>query len=146
MSWEQMFGMANMAAVAGWAALLVLPRSRLVIDTLRYGLIAALSLLYAGLMMVYFAGAGGGFGSIAAVRTLFASDPVLVAGWVHYLAFDLFVGIWIAERADALGLSRGLQAPILIATFMLGPLGLVVFLLWQGTYAARAFLPDGAKP
>jgi hypothetical protein len=145
MSWEQLFGMANLAAIAGWGALLVLPRSRLVVGVLRFGLIGALSLLYAGLAMAYFAAAGGGFGSIAAVRTLFASDPVLVAGWVHYLAFDLFVGIWIAERADALGLSRWLQAPILIATFMLGPLGLIVFLLWQGTYATRTLLQDGVN-
>jgi Domain of unknown function (DUF4281) len=96
--------------------------------------------------MVYFAGSGGGFGSIAAVRTLFASDPVLLAGWLHYLAFDLFVGIWIAEQADALGLNRWLQAPILVATFMFGPLRLVVFLLWKGAYGARTFLPDGVKP
>ncbi len=146
MSWEQLFGMANMAAVAGWAALLVLPRSRIVIAGLRYGLIGALSMVYAALVMVHFAGAGGGFGSIAEVRALFASDPVLVAGWVHYLAFDLFVGMWIAERADVLGLSRWLQAPILVATFLFGPLGLVVFLLWQATYAARAVLPAGVKP
>lgn len=80
------------------------------------------------------------------MRTLFASDPVLVAGWVHYLAFDLFVGIWIAEQADALGLSRWLQAPILVATFLLGPLGLLVFLLWKGAYGARTLLADGVKP
>jgi hypothetical protein len=116
------------------------------LDALRYGLIGALSLAYSGLVMVYFAGSGGGFGSIAAVRALFASDPVLLAGWVHYLAFDLFVGIWIAERADALDLSRWLQAPILLATFMFGPLGLLVFLLWKGAYAARTLLADGVKP
>jgi len=146
MSWEQAFGLANPAAMAGWAALVLLPRSRLLLDALRYGLVGALSLAYAGLVMLYFAGSGGGFGSIAAVRALFASDPVLLAGWVHYLAFDLFVGIWIAEQADALDLSRWLQVPILIATFMFGPLGLLVFLLWKGAYGARALLADGVKP
>src|SRR5512134_1077473 len=104
MSWEQAFGLANLAAMAGWATLVLLPRSRVLLDALRYGLIGALSLAYAGLVMVYFARTGGGFFSIAAVRELFASDPVLIAGWMHYLAFDLFVGIWIAEQADALGL------------------------------------------
>jgi hypothetical protein len=146
MSWEQAFGLANLAAMTGWAALVLLPRSRVLLDALRYGLIGALSLAYAGLVMIYFAGSGGGFGSIAAVRALFASDPVLLAGWVHYLAFDLFVGVWIAEQADALGLSRWLQPPILLVTFMFGPLGLMVFLLWKGAYAARTILADGVKP
>jgi Domain of unknown function (DUF4281) len=146
MGWNQAFGLANLAAVAGWAALILLPRWKGIRDGLRYGLVGALALAYSGLVIVYFASSGGGFDSIAAVRTLFASDPVLLAGWLHYLAFDLFVGIWIAEQADALGLNRWLQAPILVATFMFGPLGLVVFLLWKGAYGARTFLPDGVKP
>jgi len=145
MSWDHAFGLANLAAMAGWAVLILLPRWQRIVDGLRYGLVGALALTYAGLVMVYFAGSGGGFDSIAAVRTLFASDPVLLAGWLHYLAFDLFVGIWIAEQADALGLSRWLQAPILVATFMFGPLGLVVFLLWKGAYGARTFLAGGVK-
>jgi ABA DEFICIENT 4-like len=145
MSWDHAFGLANLAAMAGWAVLILLPRWQRILDGLRYGLVGALALTYAGLVMVYFTSSGGGFDSIAAVRTLFASDPVLLAGWLHYLAFDLFVGIWTAEQADALGLSRWLQAPILVATFMFGPLGLVVFLLWKGAFGARTLLADGVK-
>lgn len=145
MSWEQVFRLANAAALAAWAALVLLPRSRVLLDALRYALIGALSLTYAGLMMVYFARSGGGFDSIAAVRALFVSDPVLVAGWLHYLAFDLFVGIWVAEQADALGLSRWLQAPVLVVIFMFGPLGLVAFMLWKGAYGATPRLIEGAR-
>jgi hypothetical protein len=143
MSWEQAFGLANSAALAGWAALLLLPRAKMMLAALRYGLIAALALGYCALVLVYFARTGGGFGSLAAVRTLFASDPLLLAGWLHYLAFDLFVGIWIAERADALGLSRWLQAPILSATFLFGPLGLLVFLLWKALRNLQPHLAQG---
>jgi hypothetical protein len=106
MTWDHAFGIANLATIAGWAVLLLLPRRKSTLDGLRLGLVGAPALAYSGLVMVYFAGSGGGFGSIDAVRTLFASDPVLLAGWLHYLAFDLMVGIWIAEQADALGLSR----------------------------------------
>ena len=53
---------------------------------------------------------------------------MLLAGWVHYLAFDLFIGGWIAVEADKIGLNRIVQAPILLATFMLGPIGLAIFL------------------
>jgi Domain of unknown function (DUF4281) len=127
MSWEQAFSLVNLPALSAWIALIFLPRWRAVTLTIRYGLIVALSLLYSVLIAIYFFRVeGGGFGSIAEVRALFSSDPVLLAGWVHYLAFDLFVGLWIAERSDAMGLSRLLQGPILLATFMFGPLGLLI--------------------
>jgi hypothetical protein len=145
MSWERAFALANLAAVVGWAALVLLPRPKIIVHALRYGLIAALALAYSALVMVYFARTGGGFGSIAEVRTLFASDPLLLAGWLHYLAFDLFVGIWIAEQADALGFSRWLQAPVLAATFLFGPLGLLIFLLWKGVHGAQVRLVEGAQ-
>ena len=64
------------------------------------------------------------------------SDPVLVAGWVHYLAFDLFIGTWIAVEADKRGYNRVLQAPMLVATFMFGPLGLLLFYLTRATETA----------
>jgi hypothetical protein len=60
------------------------------------------------------------------------SDGVLVAGWIHYLAFDLFVGIWIAVEADKRGFHRILQVPMLLGTFVFGPIGLLLF------YVARA--------
>lgn len=69
------------------------------------------------------------FGSIEGVRAIFASDAGVTIGWIHYLAFDLFVGLWIARDADAKGFSRFVQAPVLLATFLAGPLGLVVWLL-----------------
>jgi hypothetical protein len=130
LNFNLIFSASSSAAMAGWVALIMLPRWPLLDKLLRYGLIAALSLLYSVLAFVYFYRvAGGGFGSIEAVRRLFMSDPVLVAGWVHYLAFDLFVGTWIAREADKIGMSRFLQAPILLMTFMFGPLGYFTFLV-----------------
>lgn len=140
MDWNAVFEGASTMALAAWVALILLPRWRLLIGTLRFGVLSVLALLYVTLIFGYFFGVdGGGFNSIAEVRALFASDPVLVAGWVHYLAFDLFVGIWIASRADVIGLSRFLQAPILAATFMFGPLGLVLFyaVLAAGQFGRR---------
>jgi Na+/H+ antiporter NhaC len=129
MSFEQIFSLASTAALIGWACLILLPRHRMVMQGLRYGLIGSLSTTYAVLIMLYFFRIeGGGFNSITEVRALFLSDPGLLAGWIHYLAFDLFVGMWIAEEADKSRVARLLQAPILLATFMFGPLGLLLFL------------------
>jgi hypothetical protein len=139
----EVFSIANTAALAGWAALLLLPRWPALILALRYGLIGALSVAYAVLiMMFFFRVEGGGFNSIAEVRALFLSDGGLLAGWIHYLAFDLFVGMWIAHEADKVGMGRLLQAPILAATFMFGPIGLLMYLTSR---AALAALPSTAR-
>ena len=133
MSFEQGVSLANTFAIAGWIALLLLPRWPVLISLLKFGLIGLLSAAYAALIGVYFFRIeGGGFSSISEVRQLFLHDGGLLAGWIHYLAFDLFVGLWIAERADHAQLSRMLQAPILIATFMFGPLGLLMFYATRG--------------
>lgn len=137
MPFDTLFSAASTAAMAGWIALILLPRWPMLIAGLRYALIGGLSLTYAALIFVYFFRVeGGGFGSITQVRALFASDPVLVAGWIHYLAFDLFVGSWIAVEADRRRFNRVLQVPILAATFMFGPLGLLLFYLTSATQAA----------
>ncbi|MGI8931585.1 MAG: ABA4-like family protein, partial [Sphingomicrobium sp.] len=68
---------------------------------------------------------GGGFGSIAEVRALFANDSALAAGWLHYLAFDLFVGSWIAREGPRSGVPRLLLIPCFALTFLLGPAGLL---------------------
>jgi Domain of unknown function (DUF4281) len=127
---DMMFSTASTAALVAWVLLVCLPRRAWLLALLRHGLIGALSLAYAALVAVHFFQVpGGGFDSIAQVRALFADDSMLVAGWIHYLAFDLFVGIWIAEHSDRLGISRTLQAPILVLTFLFGPLGLLVHLV-----------------
>ncbi len=144
MSPDLIFRVANTVALVSWIALILLPRWPALIATMRYGVIGALCAVYSALIMVYFFRVdGGGFGSIAQVRALFASDPVLVAGWIHYLAFDLFVGLWIAGRAAEIGLSRLLQAPILAATFLFGPLGLLLF---HGCLAVRSRRQTGEIP
>ncbi|PLK69385.1 DUF4281 domain-containing protein [Rhizobium sp. TH135] len=137
MSPDTVFSITSSTAMAGWLLLILAPRWRALIAFIRFGLIGALSLTYAVLILVYFFRVeGGGFGSIAEVRALFMSDPVLVAGWVHYLAFDLFIGTWIAVEADKRGYNRLLQAPMLVATFMFGPLGLLLFYLTRATETA----------
>jgi Domain of unknown function (DUF4281) len=61
------------------------------------------------------------------VQLLFTSEWAALAGWVHYLAFDLLIGAWIARDVMSRGLSRWLLLPLLPLTFMFGPMGLVGF-------------------
>jgi hypothetical protein len=143
MTVEQVFSLCNTAALISWVALIAAPHWALLTGAIRWGVITGLSVLYAVLIAVFFFRVqGGGFFSLAAVQILFTDRHVALAGWVHYLAFDLFVGLWIAARADALGINRLVQAPILVATFMFGPLG---FLLFQVVLAAHA-LGQAGRP
>jgi hypothetical protein len=82
-------------------------------------------------------GGGMDFSTIAGIRAIFATDGGVTIGWTHYLAFDLFAGLWIARDADAKGISRLIQAPILLATLMAGPLGLGIWLLAREPAARR---------
>ncbi len=139
MTWEDEFGIANTLALAGWLALVLLPRWRGVLLVTRYLIPGILAVGYAVLVFLYFFKVeGGGFGTLAEVKALLSSDPVLLGGWIHYLAFDLFIGTWIAERSDRLGLSRVVQAPVLLTTFMFGPIGLLLHLMLEATLAARS--------
>ena len=131
----QLFDLANIVALPGWAILIFAPRRWPWLNLLPAVVIPLLlSVLYTGLVLRYFAEAGGGYSTLAAVKTLFLSDEILLAGWAHYLAFDLMIGALMAVRLDKLGASRLVQAPVLISVFLFGPVG-VLF-----TYAIEAAL------
>lgn len=124
---DALFGAASTAAALGWLLLILGPRRPWTRWVLGAGLIGLLSLLYAVLALAFFFRVpGGGFGTLAEVMRLFTVPEVALAGWVHYLAFDLAVGLWWSVQADQRGVSRWLQAPVLFVTFMFGPLGLLM--------------------
>ena len=143
MDWSLVFNAANLLAMAAWLALIVLPRWPALLSALLYLGVGLLCLVYAvcliGVLsgMIPACGGGADFTTIAGVRAIFASDAGVTIGWVHYLAFDLFVGLWIARDGDAKKISRLIQAPILLATFIAGPVGLLVWLAVREPAARR---------
>lgn len=128
MDFSQAFKIANTVALLSWILLAAFPRKAWLLQSLRYGVISVFAIVYSIVVaMFFFKIEGGGFNTLQEVKNLMAADAGAFAGWVHYLAFDLFIGLWIAENADRLKLHRLLQLPILFATFMFGPLGLLIF-------------------
>ncbi|WP_395676902.1 ABA4-like family protein [Inquilinus sp.] len=139
---DLLFRGGNMLAILGWLALAtapLLPRHK---ARLRTAAGLAVPLLFAaaylGLVGVSWGSAQGGYGSIAAVRALFDSPGMLVAGWLHYLAFDLFVGGWIAREGERAGLPHLLLLPCFALTFLFGPIGLLAFTLLRAGFGRRA--------
>lgn len=132
MSLETLFSLASGVALAGWLILAVAPLHRLLAVTAARGLAAVLcggylALLVAGLSQPMPAGAG--FDSLDAVRLLLSTPAALLAGWVHYLAFDLFIGAWETEDAPAARIPHWLLLPTLFMTFVAGPVGLLLYLV-----------------
>ncbi len=145
---DALFGWAGQAAMLGWLILIFLPRRWPILTAVpRFVIPFGLSLLYAGLAMSrFFTIEGGGYGSLDQVAILLGDREMLLAGWVHYLAFDLFIGGWIAVEADKVGINRLIQAPILLLTFMFGPVGLALFLTIRSGYFRRSEDNDQSAP
>ena len=129
-----------------WLILIFLPRRwPLLIAVPRYTTPFGLSLFYAGLAMGYFSSVeDGGYGSLDQVAALLGKREMLLAGWIDYLAFDLFIGGWIAVEADRVGINRVIQAPLLIATFMFGSMVLAILLTIRTGYFRKKMAPDVA--
>lgn len=130
MSVDLIFSAANILALLGWAGLILLPRRRWITDgVVGFAIPALLSVAYAGLIGAFWAVAEGGFASLDEVRLLFQTPGLLLAGWLHYLAFDLFVGAWEVRTARAEGIPHLLVVPALLLTFLFGPAGFLLFLV-----------------
>lgn len=127
---DALFGAASGLAMFGWIALAVSPARARWAGAARRFAGRVVPMLLAVVYVVLFARNGmadGGYGSLAEVQRLFAVPELLTAGWLHYLAFDLFVGAWIAERSAELGLPHLALLPLLVLTFLFGPAGLLAF-------------------
>ncbi len=66
--------------------------------------------------------------TLSGISTLLSSPTGATIAWVHFLAFDLFVGRWIYKENRVAGISAWIMAPVLFLTLMLGPIGLLLFL------------------
>jgi hypothetical protein len=137
---DQLFSLANPLALLGWLALAAHPLAPRLSQAVALAVPLILSVLYTGLILAHWAGAEGGFTSLAEVQLLFTQAPVALAGWVHFLAFDLFVGAWIARTARAEGIAHWMVIPCLILSFLFGPAGLLAFAILRFTLT-RKLLP-----
>lgn len=140
---ETLFAYANSAALLAWLLLAagLLLRLRWLVDSVcGLAIPILLAIAYVVLIGLHWGGAEGGFGSLADVAALFRTPELLLAGWVHYLAFDLVVGALIVRQGLREGIPRLLLLPVLPVTFLFGPIG---FLLFQ---AIRALRLAGREP
>jgi Domain of unknown function (DUF4281) len=151
--WELIFTSANGFALLCWLVLVLAPARDKVLPWLFYCGTGLLALAYTVLIIPMMAGmidagappgAAGGmpdFNTLAGVMALFDSKGGTTIGWIHYLAFDLFVGMWVSRNADRRGIHRLIQIPVLFLVLMFGPIGLTLYLVLRQFVGQK---PDNA--
>ncbi|MFN7178174.1 ABA4-like family protein [Hyphomonas sp.] len=139
---ETLFQFANPLAMTGWLALALSPLAPR-LTNLYAGFVVPiiLSVGYAALILAFWASAEGGYDSLPNVMRLFDSPHAALAGWVHFLAFDLFVGAWAARTARAEGMPHILMLPCLGLIFWFGPIGFLLFLALRAGLSLRTPKP-----
>ena len=128
---SEVFSIVNMLALPMWLLMIILPKwkvTRLLADWKVIPLL--LSLVYAFyIISSMMSGISMDFGSLESVMQLFTVENAVLAGWVHYLAFDLLIGMWILNQNQQLNIHPIILAPCLLGTFMFGPIGFLLFMI-----------------
>jgi hypothetical protein len=144
---ETVFLICNYGILPVWALLVIAPKSPWTRWIVHSPLVPVLfALVYIWAFIGDTAGApGGSFFTLAGVMNLFASPWIALAGWLHYLVFDLFIGAWEARDAERRSVPRFLVVPCLLVTLVVGPVGLGLYLLLRMLLAKGFFLAE-AEP
>jgi hypothetical protein len=136
---NQVFSIVNLIALGGWVLLAAFPHRRWPAERVSGWLLpAVLAGVYVVIVASSWGRSPGGFSSLVAVSQLFENPWLLLAGWVHYLAFDLLVGSWIVRDSRERGIKHRWVLPSLLLTFLFGPAG---WLSYLGLRAAISPLP-----
>jgi len=141
MSPDSVFQTCSTIAMVGWIVLLIISPFWSSFDRFLIGIIITLfAIVYAWLIFqVFTPGDFEKFGSLNGVMELFTDKTAVTAGWVHYLAFDLVTGIWIKKNALKYNIHHLILVPCLLLTFMLGPIGLLLYLLVRSIKTKQYF-------
>jgi hypothetical protein len=127
---EQIFSIANTIALLSWLVLIIAPRWVLTRKIILSGAVSlVLSGAYLVIIVLFFGAAEGGFDSLSNVMKLFTNEWAVLAGWIHYLAFDLLVGAWEVKDSQEKNISHWVVIPCLILTFLLGPIGFLLYMI-----------------
>lgn len=139
MDWNTLFFWANTVVIPAWLLLWFLPDSELtkrLVYSYLYPILLGGSyvVLLVQSMMSGPAVTLDAFTTVEGLQQLFQHPGAWVAGWMHYLLFDLFVGMWIARDALKLSIPKAMVFFPLFFTLLAGPLGLLLYLLVRYRY------------
>jgi hypothetical protein len=126
----ELFKIVNQFVLIGWLLLLFAPKWKYSENIAVWICVLMLCGLYSILILLELPNFDlGSFSSLEGIRKLFTKDQALLAGWIHYLAFDLFVGVYILKQTKKLKIPHVMNFIFLPITFLFGPLGYLMFML-----------------
>ncbi|MFC3711040.1 abscisic acid-deficient protein Aba4 family protein [Sphingoaurantiacus capsulatus] len=139
MTLDQYFVATNVVAGIGWLMLLAAPLNRPLMVMLARTAGVLLAVSYVVLFVMAWRSAEGFAAtySLPGIAAFFDVPGFVLVGWIHYLAFDLWVGSWEVEEAGRSRLAHWLVVPCLFFTYLLGPVGLLLFLLLRMVAAKK---------
>jgi hypothetical protein len=140
MSPQQIFPIANSVALVAWIMLAALPRPGVTKMITTKVVPSLLAVVYTAIAVSVFWRTAGGFSTLSGVGMLFSNPWMLLAGWLHYLAFDLLVGSWEIQDARERGIPHWTVVPCLALTFFFGPAGWLMYTILRTTRGAGAKL------
>ena len=127
---DLLFKICNSIAPLGWLLMIIAPKWRWTKTIVVSGIFPLLlGLVYVVLIVLFFGKDEGDFNSLQGVMKLFTSPWGVTAGWIHYLAFDMFIGSWELSNSQKHGISHWAMIPCLLLTFFFGPIGLIMYYL-----------------
>lgn len=134
-TFNKIFKAQTYLALIGWLTLILLPSWQFGKEMVVGLVIFMLSVLYVYLLSFGRRHDDSGIKAVGNAMTLngvislFKSPHIVMVGWVHYLAFDLMVGLFILNDSQLNDISHWFVVPCLIGTFVFGPLGLLAYLV-----------------
>lgn len=136
---ELLFTIANTAILIAWLPLLLAPKWSFTKQMLGFPYVPfILSFFYLFFLLSDGGLAEADFSSLAGILELYrnATPEAAAAGWMHYLAFDYWVGCWMLRDAQKKAVPHLLIVVPLLCTFMLGPVGIMLYVLFTQTRLA----------
>ncbi|ULQ57678.1 DUF4281 domain-containing protein [Flavihumibacter rivuli] len=139
---DTLFQLSSTLALLGWVLLLIFHKTLWIGKVLIGTIITLFAILYTWLIASNLSSfQSDSFNSLDNIANLFHDRSALLAGWIHYLAFDLLTGVFIVTNARKHGIGFWPLLPCLFFTFMLGPFGLLLYLLLRW-FQTRQYFAD----
>ena len=129
---ETLFKIGNLIVLPFWALMILLPNWRVTKRLIGSPLVcAAPAALYAALVIPRFTEIWPAVSNpeLSGIAALLGAPAGATIAWLHFLAFDLFVGRWIYLDGRERGITSWVMAPVLFLTLMLGPCGFLLYLI-----------------
>ena len=76
------------------------------------------------------------------LKNLFSNDFFIMMFWIHFISINLFTGGWIVKDSQKLAINKLLIILPLVITYLIGPIGLLIYWLIRIFYAKNINMYD----